>query len=132
MGYCANGSGFISLKPGTNVEDIIAKICDTFDVYVYDDGIEFWSDDKYYEEDVLKTLKNIAPFIEEGYISYCGDDDLYWRFEFNSETGIWDELNGSIIFLKDDDRKLLTEILTLYPDKKKANKLADRLCVRLK
>lgn len=109
MGYCADGSGRVTLKEGMDPEQVEKAIIAAYEAPerkkyspleydVIDDKIEIWDSDKYHEEDTIEFLNVIAPFITEGAIEYSGESDDVWRFVFDSATSSWKEENGVVDF----------------------------------
>lgn len=114
MGYYADGNGSIVFKK-VLPEELFQKVKDVLlDVFDCDGTrewkrykeaeliteIDFWSGDKYYEDEVIDALKKTAELaghdIEEGCISYCGEDNALWRFVYDKNMNSWLEENGHV------------------------------------
>lgn len=98
MSYYAWGSGEAKLKEGTDTEKLREDLSelDGLDFNITRSIVTIFGSDNYYETEVLKFLENLSPYITEGKIVYSGDEDLHWRFVFNSKTGKWDEESGVV------------------------------------
>lgn len=116
MGYYANGNGDICFnavldeKTYEAVLEVLRTVweCDgerefkgytstpIQDPYTY---IDVWTDDKYYDDEVinaLNTIKEMAPVGEYSSIKYRGEDEALWRFVF--KDGEWIEQEGRIVY----------------------------------
>ena len=114
MGYYASGNGSITFKK-VLPDELFQKVKDVLSDVFECDGIrewksfkksdliteiDIWSGDKYYEDDVIDALRETAELagceIDEGCISYCGEDHSLWRFTFDKDTNSWLEENGHV------------------------------------
>ena len=110
MGYYATGNGSITfshvLEEGV-FSEILERMKETFEC----DGerqfkpttrssavsyIDFWSNDKYYSDEVEATLNAVssAAPISDGEICYHGEDGELWRFIY--KDGRWIEEDGHV------------------------------------
>lgn len=105
MGYYATGGGFVRFarKPKKDeAERIYKTLKEWFEtVDCYDDGMAYdlCYNGKYYWdfEDTMQRLNNIAP-IEEGEISFVGEDDAHWKFVFDPAAEEWAERDGRVVY----------------------------------
>jgi len=97
MGYYATASGEVTLKPDVD-PDVVMDLLDYLygELFQNDNCIEFYTSDKYHEDDVIKTLDSLLPYITEGEVCYDGEDDTHWRFILRD--GNWIEQNGHIVY----------------------------------
>lgn len=101
MGYCANGGGFLTLKPNTNVDELNNKLANgsgCLSYQFYDNVIEFWCEDKYWEDGVYEDLEIVKPYIVSGELEFAGEDGAMWRISFDPDTQEWIEENGIIVY----------------------------------
>lgn len=101
MGYCADGGGLLTLKPNTNVGELNDKLANgsgALSYQVYGNEIEFWCEDKYYEDGVYEDLEIVKPYIVSGELEFTGEDNAVWRICFNPDTQEWIEENGTIVY----------------------------------
>lgn len=101
MGYCADGGGLLTLKPNTNVDELNNKLANGSGClsYQFDDNeIEFWCEDKYWEDGVYEDLEIVKPYIVSGELEFAGEDGAIWRIRFDSDTQEWIEENGTIVY----------------------------------
>lgn len=66
------------------------------DMDAEDLSIELHFGDNYDEHAVLEVLEVLAPYTQEGCISYTGEDESYWRHQFFD--GVWIELSGQVCY----------------------------------
>lgn len=107
MGYYASGAGSVLYKSILDEHDkkIIDEVFDE-DTEFYDHEIDdsfkgrtlvyFRADDKYHDEETLKTLRaltEIAP-VENGALEYFGEDGQLWRFVWKDDK--WVEEDGHV------------------------------------
>ena len=120
MGYYADGSGSARFKEGVNTNQV-TKILEETKTYIEfemdlkingRDIIDFYDSEKYYEDETMEFLNALVPFIDEGEMTYSGEDGCHWRFVFDPETGKWNEENGEIIYSMSnyEDDKLIEEL----------------------
>lgn len=99
MGYYAHGDGVITLKkfiPGL-VMDELDNIGAFDEIEQYNGKLRLVHyDEKYFEDDIEKSLSIIAGYAKEGSVEFHGEDDYVWRFRFNGTEFI--EESGSIIY----------------------------------
>ena len=56
----------------------------------------------YNEDDVLRFLNCIKPFIIEGSFKFAGEEGEYWKFQYIPKTGEWKEFPGMIFYTPED------------------------------
>ena len=105
MGYYADGSGLIKYKKplnGHEISEVYKKLGDVFetDYDANESRTVFYisSSGKYYEEDVIDTLRSVAEIakIDEGEIEYVGEDYGMWRFIYKDDE--WEEQEGRVVY----------------------------------
>lgn len=120
MGYTF-GSGSAALKDNINKKELFErldeKVKDMYDFEYNSDGSLIYINDTciYNEDDTVKFLNILAPYITEGEVEYCGDEDYedyHWKFTFNRETEKWDKIEGEVCYsLKEfADENLIKEL----------------------
>ena len=86
MGYCADGSGFATLKRDADIAELKDKL-DALDVRfdwsIDKDSVDFYESDKYHEDATIEFLDTLAPYVAEGEANYTGEDGCAWRFRFD-------------------------------------------------
>ncbi len=121
MGYYASGSGSAKLKKGTDKE-ALAKILDGiesgigFSFYVNGeyDYIDMCHEyEKWYDDETDEFLSALIPYIEDGDMSFSGEDDCYWRYVFKPEEGKWEYEYARIVYDLSDfsDEELMAEVI---------------------
>lgn len=113
MGYYANGSGYITLKKEADME-IVKKALDTAKDEISGDITGYWSkdnqtynidlyihDDHWHEEDIYDLFNAVMPFIVDVDVDMKGDEDCYWRYQYNTETQKIDKIPGTIVYGND-------------------------------
>lgn len=120
MGYYAYGSGTATLKNGIDKDTLRGKLDELTDQecsidYDFVNGDITFSDNgdySYDEDNIMDFLNTLIPYITDGEISYSGDDDCYWKFQYNPKTKEWDELEGDYYYSMDDfsDEVLIEEL----------------------
>lgn len=55
--------------------------------------------DKYDEDEITELLDILEPYTQSGNITFTGEDDCYWQFDFRD--GEWHEDNGTIVYETD-------------------------------
>ena len=83
MGYYAYYEGYMEMKEECTElpASIVADIEYIFPEYTITNGtIEMYGDGKYYEEETVKLLKDISPYLEMGTVAFYGEDHTHWRF----------------------------------------------------
>lgn len=108
MGYYATASGSAMIIKGCEIT-LEAVLANKYDkepycklAYYFStdiDGnryIEIGDSDKYHEEDTEEFLSIIAPYISDGCLEYCGEDNCIWRFFFDPDTRKWNEESANI------------------------------------
>ena len=101
MGYCADGGGFLTLKPNINVGELNSKLANgsgALSYQFYGNEIEFWCEDKYWEDGVYVDLEIVKPYIVSGELEFTGEDNATWRIRFNPDTQEWIEENVTIVY----------------------------------
>ena len=120
MGYYANGSGGITFARELKLEERnqIENILDGawFDLDFFDSqtkalshnphgpiGVDVWQDEKYHGEEVIAALNAIAAIapIQEGRLTYVGEDDSHWRFLYKQIDRKWHEQDGYVVYRED-------------------------------
>lgn len=118
MGYYADGDGYITFKEVLSDENyeslykILSWAFEDVDGYpkqVGSDGkvrtsINFWTSDKYYEDEVMDVLNAALRFGEvyDGELRYFGEDKTYWRFVYDGKR--WQEECGEVVYGNDRNR----------------------------
>ena len=103
MGYVAYGSGSVTLKDEVDMETVL-NILNKEDNFGNSDEsgmegvIEVRYDGNWHEEEVREVLTEIIPYITEGCIDYEGDENCYWRYQFDAKLQQWNELFGTITY----------------------------------
>lgn len=115
MGYCANGSGYITFKRRLtddemiSVENILQKACFCFD-FSYSLGgsadsieescVDVWYDTKYRSEEIESAVREIATAtpVKEGCIEFVGDDYTHWRFLYDPGDNDWVNQTGYVVY----------------------------------
>lgn len=99
MGYCADGSGFATLKKDADIAELKYKL-DALDVRfdwsIDKDGVDFYESDKYHEDETIEFLDTLAPYVAEGEANYTGEDGCAWRFRFDPDEQEWVEESAMI------------------------------------
>lgn len=99
MGYCANGSGFATLKRDADIAELKDKL-DALDVRfdwsIDKDSVDFYESDKYHEDVTIEFLDTLAPYVAEGEANYTGEDGCAWRFRFDPDEQEWVEESAMI------------------------------------
>ena len=105
MGYYAGGGGTLKLKKDAVISDeLIKKLEYSFEEIdgPSDGKIGLYHPyEKYYEDDVIDALNEIAPLVDSGDVEFAGDDDESWRFHF--WNGRMREQNGRVVY-EDSDK----------------------------
>lgn len=99
MGYCADGGGLLTLKPNTNVDELNNKLANSsgcLSYHIDDNEIEFWCEDKYWEDGIYEDLEIVKPYIVSGELEFVGEDNANWRIRFDSDTQEWVEESAMI------------------------------------
>ena len=99
MGYCADGSGFATLKRDadiTELKDKLDALDVRFDWNIDKDSVDFYESDKYHEDETIEFLDTLAPYVAEGEANYIGEDGCTWRFRFDPDEQEWDEETATI------------------------------------
>lgn len=122
MGYRASGEGKAKIKDGTDTELLVKAIRETayaigieeltaeadgntLEIYLYD---SHWD-----EQDTLAILDGIiSPCIEEGTVTFEGDENEQWRYIFNPGRGAWDYQYGTVVYAGELTDEFLTRELT--------------------
>lgn len=109
MSYYATIDGMIELKrevdPNTIIErlngfaaecgpEMMSSDDDSFTVY-------FGGYQNYCEDDILAFLADTAPHTVSGEVTYCGEENSFWRHYFDTNTGEWIEQNGFVGYEKE-------------------------------
>lgn len=97
MGYFADAYGSVTLKssldPNIDSMDLVGSILENYEFETeYDEKnnkVFINYDGKYTEDSIDNCLEEISSYIQEGYISFTGEDNSVWRFIFNPETETW-------------------------------------------
>lgn len=115
MGYYASGSGYASFKKGVDIAEVEAKLDELdvwFDWNIGNDGVNFFENDKYHEDETSKFLDALVPYITEGEATYSGEGDCHWRFRFSPDDQEWIEESGTIDYNFDSytDEQLIEEL----------------------
>lgn len=123
MGYCATGDGLLVLN-GPLSEIDMDETSQLFEevAYVHSDetphiGLQLTFNDRYRSEEMDKWADDIAPYVMRGTVTFCGDDNAFWRFSF--KDGISTLENSRIVFDLDpaielsnyEKEQLLTDII---------------------
>lgn len=99
MGYCADGSGFATLKRDADIAELKDKL-DALDVRfdwsIDKDSVDFYESDKYHEDATIEFLDTLAPYVAEGEANYTGEDGCAWRFRFDPDEQEWVEESAMI------------------------------------
>ena len=107
MSYYAQSEGTITLKKD-NAKEVVT-ILDGLSPFEAEANSEntasLLSSDRWYPEDVKASLDAIAPHVEEGEITFTGEDGCNWRYIF--KDGEWVEQNGCIYYSEEDMIKAL-------------------------
>lgn len=77
MGYCADGSGFATLKKDADIaelKDELDALDVRFDWSIDKDSVDFYESDKYHEDETIEFLATLAPYVAEGEANYIGED----------------------------------------------------------
>lgn len=114
MGYYADGSGNICFSRVLKEEEMQAVeeiLSEEFEDVSSDlDYVDFWTSDKYHDDNVLQVLHNISDRfpVSSGCVEYTGEDHCYWRFRYDpgiaeSEMASdgWIEESGEIVYESD-------------------------------
>lgn len=123
MGYCASGDGIIVLKKGISTEEA-KEILKSYD-HRYEVEINIEEDenkqvvldivrphDKWRDDEETELFELIAPYIESGHMDFEGEEECYWRYQYNPETKEWDEYSGEIVFgIHEPENKDIFELL---------------------
>ena len=104
MSYYANGDGCVDTKTYVpeKVIDILEKV--GFDTEeAFDGGLWLtFAYDNYYEDNVIKALKKLAPYVASGEIAFHGEDDSYWKFVFEDGKVFYYNGEMEITYTKSD------------------------------
>ena len=82
MGYYANGSGNVNLKPNVDKKEIekqLKSLHNEIESDMSDTEVYFWEHGNYNEDDTKEFLNTLIPYINDGNAEYTGEDCL-WRF----------------------------------------------------
>lgn len=114
MSYYANVDAKIRVT--TNNIDIVSTIFASHDFSVdFDPSYNafYYSSYGNYDDDVWDDLAGeIAPYVEEGEIEFCGEDDSHWRFVFRK--GRYDYEGAEITYEPVDHYRDLIEHMVEY------------------
>lgn len=108
MGYSANGKGSATIKNISDTErlrEALDKVIrDSYSEMEYDivgNTICLWEYDSHWdEEDTMEILNALSPYITEGSITYDGDENCHWRYNFIN--GKWVDENGILYYNTQD------------------------------
>lgn len=104
MSYKYDATGTITLKKGTP-DEVIDKICEMFEKQGFDraepgyapDSIDLsTSGSNYHGEELGSMYGNLPDVIEDAQIYFIGEDETYWRHEY--EDGTWTEAFGQVVY----------------------------------
>ena len=56
----------------------------------------------YNEDEVLRFLNCIKPFITEGSFKFTGEEGEYWKFQYIPKTDEWKEFPGMVFYTPED------------------------------
>lgn len=123
MGYYASGSGYINLKKEADMETV-KKALDTAREEIDGDISGSWSkdnqtyeidlyvsDDHWHEEDMDELFNALMPYMLEAAVDMKGEDDCYWRYQYNPETQKIDDIPGTLVFGNDLSDFSLEELM---------------------
>ena len=108
MGYYCTGGGTARLKIGVDPVELEMMLDNSNESNIY---FEFYKDKtgvdfvdlvheyaKWYEKDTVSILEVLSPYIEEGEISFTGEDDSHWKYVFVPEKGEFVYYEGAIVY----------------------------------
>lgn len=108
MGYWAKGSGDATLKENVDrdklreiLDEVIDKYCSDME-YDFDDKRIYFNenDTHWHEEDTMKFLDALTPYITEGRAEYEGEDNCHWRYILKDDK--WVDQSGMIYYTIED------------------------------
>lgn len=116
MGYYADGGGVLELKPNIDVDELESKLDASSGGLSYsisDKEIEFWCEDKYYEDSVYDDLEAVKPYIVAGNLDFIGEDKTIWRIRFDPDKQEWIEESGTIDYNFESytDEEMIQELI---------------------
>lgn len=115
MEYCADGSGFATLKRDADIAELKDKL-DALDVWlnwsIYKDSVDFYDSDNYHEDETIEFLNTLAPYVAEGEVNYDGEDGCIWRFRFDPDKQKWVEESATIDYNFESytDKQMIEEL----------------------
>ncbi len=104
MGYTCYVSGDITLKDIAKDQDEVFKLLEDFQWLDFDisfcepSAIEIRYDGNFHDDEWEDLLNDLVPYIREGCLDFSGEDNCFWRYQFNAEKQEWEELQGKIVY----------------------------------
>lgn len=105
MGYSVDGSGTVKLKKNLGAEEMqklieASKKLESLDYFDIKEELLSFSeyDSHWHEDDTMKFLNALIPYITEGCVEYKGEDDCHWRYIYDAESNSWKEEGGRIVY----------------------------------
>ncbi len=104
MGYTCHVGGDIALKDIAKDQEVVFNLLENFqwldfDISYCDDSVvEIRYDGNYHDDEWEDLLNDLVPYIKEGCLDFSGEDDSFWRYQFNAEKQEWEVLQGEIVY----------------------------------
>ncbi len=98
MDYYASGTGFVTVKDASDVEEVMKLLSNCFKNVerVTPTMIDVWGYDIYHGDELEEVYRKISDKIEDAEIWFSKEGDCHWKHVFSK--GIWEELTGKIVY----------------------------------